>query len=324
MDYGKLAYIKAEELEARLLAGERRFSSESSASLSVQPNALLTEGYTAAYVRAGGRVTVFAAVTVRVDAGQVSEVVLSVGGHKACSAPICGEIGEWRELLLFCSAYAGGDAEVTVSADGECTLMSCRLLVSGSDARLVRTGGSANTDRSGEVWALAECEGDDVRAYLFTEENFALSDPVYLGTGMRADVAGGADGFAFAYADDLGQVFVVFAGLDLTVKRRVFVTGGGRDAAIAACENGWLLAVVTDAGIDFFALGEDGGFSAPMSLISGKNIERVHFVKNCFPPAIVVGERDRSYLVRCEREYGGSAAMGVSGEMTVTAAGVSA
>lgn len=319
MDYGKSAYLKAEELEARLNSTAKVAGRESSVCRTVRPLAEIGNSPCfVARIKGEGALALFVQATLT-DAPEAGELAVIVGGLKAGAAAFTPADGR-AEAFVMCSAYVDGYADVFVSASVPATLRECRVLVYGAGAETGSFGGEAAVDGGHGKWALVFSEQNDVKACLFTEENFALGDSVYLGTGTMADVAATEQGYLFVYVDGERNLFAVRTDDSLALVSRTLVAQNSEGCAAARYRGGAVIAGIFGGETRCFVMDGGGGLSLPFTLNTGVTATRVRFVKNIDPPRIIVSAEAGSFLLSCEEENGGKSALNAAVSLSVSGA----
>lgn len=322
MDYGKIAYLKAEELENRLSLMGAKSAREACTDFTAKPVFDLSGGeYFVGNVSAGGSAFFFVRAEVRLDSDvNDGRFDVLVNGLSAGGCELGGVKGETKTLFVMCAAYINGTARAEVTAYGaDCTLISCQLLISGAGADIARTGGAAATDNSGDVWLVVTGDDGYITARSFTEDNFELSEPIYIGAGTCGDVAGGNNCFAVSYIDPAGNVFVVMLDTDLNFSGRTYVCAGAKSAAIGSYRDGFILACGDGSGIEFRYVDAGGGVSAAVSRETIAGASRIGFVKKANPPMLTVTESGRSYVKFALVEHGGDDVIRVTADAEITA-----
>ena len=308
MDYGKLAYLKADELESRLNSTLKLSGRTVCTDYGVNPKFDFKTGdFDVSEIRADGSVTLFVRAAVRADSeitsGGINVLINGINAGKSVFSAAKGEI---RELFVMCAANISGSAVVSLSAENsDCTLMNCQILISGEGAEIAGRGGDSAVDRQGDKWALVTCGDDYVYAYLFTEENFRLENPKYIGTGRRADIASGSDGFIIAYVDVAGNSFIVLTDSELNVSVSRFVSAGVERVAVSRYRGGFALAELCEGKITVRYVDGSGGIGAPEAVTASGDPKRIGFVKNAALPELIVYSDGRSYIKGCAPEHGG-------------------
>lgn len=322
MDYGKLAYIKVEELESRL-SGSYTAKRTMCSDYTTRPVFDMKNGdYSVTDIRAGGYATIFVRASVRADSEISSVFSVKINGLPAGGCDLSAEKDETRDLFVMCAAAVDGTAAISVTADGaDCTLMSCQVLVSGQDAFVARPGGDASADKCGEVWALISSEDDNIYARTFTEQNFSLSDRIYIGTGRRADICAAEDGFTAVYVDVTGNCFAVFTDKALNRLGGVFVAPDTECAAVARCKDGFVVARVSAGEIFYNYISSSGGLSASVKIPLAERATGVGFVKNSSMPMLIVRTAERSLMKKAEFGTGGGDSVMLFADITLTAVG---
>lgn len=304
MDYGKMAYIKAEELEARLTSMAVG-SDDKVTDLTVKPVYDFYCGdFALTSIRASGSVSVIIRLQLRLDEdADELPVYLKVNGLRSAETLINGSAGEVKDALIVCGIKLSGVAELTLSADNAAmVLLTAQIVVNGDGACLSGNGGDAAADKCGSVWCVVSCEDNCVVGYAFTESSPTLT-PVYIGAGKKADVTATDNGFLVSLVDGTGNAFAVFLSTTLSLIRRVFVCGGAAAAAATAYGGGYAFVTVEDGRVAVRLIGEDGaGCSEPSYPDLGDGIKGVGFVKNAATPTLILRYDDKSVLRYADEE----------------------
>lgn len=307
MDYGKTAYLKAEDLEIRMSRMESRTRAVVS-DLTVRPAFDTSCGkLVVSSVRSGGNASYLCIVSVRVykSGGTLS---LNIGGLEVGRAAFGGSENEVVQCLIMGSATTAGGEEITLSCDTRCVVLSVQIMATGSGADMACGSGSCAADKFGDKWILVDCQDGDVAAYSFTEENFALSSPTFIGEGNRADVAAYGEGAAVAYVDSVGNAFVAGIGADMAVKWIRFVCTDAVSVALCPQGDKLYLAAVIGKKTGIYSV-STGGVSDGED---GPEAESVLFVKNSPVPMLVTRYKNKNLLRVATTEYGGDESLVVS------------
>lgn len=301
MDYGKIAYLKVEELEARTAKLENRESAKVKSVYACPRKNTSLGAASIARAKEGGEVCSFCRATVRVVSGAGS-LVLKAGGVEVGRTAFSGEAGEVVTAFIMGAATVSRNDEFTLGGDGgECVIESVQLLVVCFGAGIGGRSGSCAVDCAGETWYLVDCSDGDVALYAFAEENFALASPLYVGEGDRADVSASESGAAVAYVDSAGNVFLVELSPSFELIRARFVCSGASSVALHAAGNSFVIAAVKNGEVTAFAASEDG------TLGDGVAIDRaddVLFVKGSPTPMLVTASKGKNVLRLAAVEYG--------------------
>lgn len=312
MDYGKTAYMKVCDLESRL---SKKLSSapENRTGMNFRPFFDFAAGdYEAAEITADETVAIIAKAEVRADSDiESGKVTLKIGGIPASeSAGTKLTKGERYDFLLLAAVNPGAAATIAFSMGGaDCTLLSCQIVTSGESASLSRGDGDCAVDKCDQgKWLAVACEDDNVAAYIFDEQSpLDLGESIHIGTGRRADCAGGVNSFVAVYVDNRGNAYAVFISAAPIVTKTVFIAGGITAIAVGRCGSGFITAEVDESGATACRyLSPGGGVSMTFDPGVTDCATRVGFVKNADRPTLIIGTRDRSYVKYVEVDYGGS------------------
>ncbi len=290
MDYGKLAYLKAEELESRLSAPGRKLP----AAAGFAPRIQLTGETELAALRASGAVAVVLKLTL------------------SSAAPVSGRLSAAVNGLVFAEAavaFDGGHTELMIGAaefTGEAMLSLVPENLSG--AVLVRaevlTVGGDGIGREASDFAVAENEtavlvavGRDmsVTGRILAADG-TLGAETVLGRGSRFDVCGAPDGFILAHNDATGNLWL--KKLNNALEMTAVLHAGGSAASPAVCmyDGRIWLAYARDGEIRLRAA--DAGLTALSAEVAAGfgRADGVRFVRGAPRPVAVVSEDGRCRL----------------------------
>lgn len=284
MDYGKMAYLKAEELEAKL---------SGTAETKIQPAVyrFTLAGGEKKILKAAG--TEKRAVILKADAvSEGGDIYLCIGGKRAARARL--ESGKDGAVM-----FAAGDGEIAVDAKelSGVERLECQLL-------LPSGGGSDDGDAAeikaavnGEKYALCYVE-DGCATVLLTDGKLSETKRLDLGCARFSDVAAAGGGF-YVGIDDGTQLW----GVSLSADGKTLV----RNPLGESLEE-FSLTAVNDAVYFFFAesgqakyfstsypRGARGQTAAVDHLMQ---IERASAVKGAFPLCIAAESAGGVYLLK--------------------------
>ena len=288
MDYGKLAYLKAEELESRLSAPGRKLP----AAAGFAPRIQLTGETELAALRASGAVAVVLKLTL------------------SSAAPVSGRLSAAVNGLVFAEAavaFDGGHTELMIGAaefTGEAMLSLVPENLSG--AVLVRaevlTVGGDGIGREASDFAVAENEtavlaavGRDMSVIgRVLSADGTLGRETVLGRGSRFDVCGAADGFILAHNDATGNLWLkkLNNALETTAVLHAGCVCDGR-VWLAYARDGEIRLRTADAGLTKLSASVAAGFG---------RADGVRFVRGAPRPVAVVSEDGRCRLKFSEPE----------------------
>ena len=288
MDYGKLAYLRADEIEAKL-AGLSRRGSESCvyriSSLSEGSHTLLRRG------AADG-----SAVTVKVRYRGKGQIVLSAGGLKAAAESADGS----GEKVFFVSG--SGDITVDIIPDGG-SVGLC------ADFEIIAPLGCATEEPEAkmsiahveEIYALCAAE-DGFVTVTRTDSKFSFAENKRVARCCDCDICAADGGFALVFKDGFGMLFCAELDTDLNTVR--FSPLGKADGKASVTYRGGRLFVISASD------GKVGYFTSPyphavkgaaIKIGADVNARKARAVKNCDPIALIAESDDAMYLIKERR-----------------------
>lgn len=318
MDYGRLAYLKADELESRLSALSQN-TNDGSAVYTVSPLFDFTTGEFVLSELAGrGDVVLFCLLELRADGDASGKLRLKLNGLSCAEKTIELKKGETGEYTLMSVVSLDSSASVTLGFDGDATLLRAQLLASGGGVKMSISGGACSCDKHGSVWAVADCRDANVRVRLFDEGTALMGEELYFGSGSSVSICDGSNGFVLCYVDERMNVFAVFMSDELAEQRRVFICENGSDVSVGRTADGYVCAVVRDGHVDCYVFDDGTLCSMSTPVANESSAKSVSFVKNSATPVLVITTPDKSYIKTAATEYGSRSAIELKCEISVT------
>ncbi len=297
MDYGKLAYIKAEEMESRLAS---LFSSTQtgSAVYSASPLFDFTTGeYYLTSTTGNGKVTLFCTATLRGDGETTGKLELKINGLTLVEKEVSLSTGESKEFTLIGIVNLYSPSSVSLASNANATLTRTQILVSGNGVKASISGANASVDKSnGGKWAIADSKDNNVCVRLFSEETGEFSEDYYFGAGSSVSLCKGASGFVLGFCDERANAFVVFLSEELQEQKRLPLTMGAEKIAVGNTEDGYICAVIKEGGVECFIFDDDTLCSMEIEVERPSLATSIDFVKNSSEPTLVITTPEQSYI----------------------------
>ncbi|MCH5163999.1 MAG: hypothetical protein J1F36_03195 [Clostridiales bacterium] len=243
MDYGKLAYLKAIDLEDRF-----NISKSGGFSVSVlEQNNIPSGSSSIAEIEGSGDIAVFINCT--------DSATFYVDGVKICDGS-----------NVFFKLIGGG--KISAQSDG---IEKLRLLALGNVVSYERAG-YGYADYNGSTIGYLLCEQGKAKAYTATVTNFKPTK-IFEGDFTQGDISAFGSGFIMAFVDSNGNIVTVMDG-----KRHIYSVGAQRVAINA--DSVITIAYVKNGELFYFAL---NGFGEEIAAIDRINyngyIDDVRFIK---------------------------------------------
>ncbi|MBR2989108.1 MAG: hypothetical protein IKC64_05240 [Clostridia bacterium] len=296
MDYGKLAYMKAEELERRMIneKSERMICADYTAT----PSFDLTTGksYPVCVVKAEGTLTLILVISLSGDEGE-GEVKVYLGDKTLISSKVEIEQGKTQTITLTRAFSTSGSAIVSV-AGGKCAkiLESVQVVAVGQNADIITNQAKSAVDNNGQSWGLVCSENERVRMYPFSENEFNLSAEIFVGYGANADICASQEGWTVCYIDDEGNTTVASVLPDNTVTNITVIGSGASACAIATDEGKYILCEIVDDKLYCRKLSSSFSPSERVEVSLPFVAEGIAFVKGVPTPMLTIYSKGRSYL----------------------------
>ncbi len=286
MDYGKLAYMKAEELEARLTTP----SPSTAVSAGFTPDAS-AKGLALTSVRLSGSAVVLCKVVFFCEADTTASVALKFDGKTAADAEIALTAGEPKtELLMGCVQYTG-EAELTLDcSDGRILVKRVEIGLLGASAAVTRETSDFRFARGDTFAAAALASSQTITAYPI-ERAIGAGKAVCRGLGF--DLCATADGYALLYTDAVGNLWLrqLNTALDTVACSRI---GDAIDSP-TVCFTGGRLTAAGVVGGKAYVFGAAAG-ATRFLLDFPDAVDSVYFVKNAPRPILAVTSGGKVFL----------------------------
>ncbi len=304
MDYGKLAYLKVEELEkslSSLLKKERSINRRFTA----KPLRNLQKGaYAFPTIYSSGSVSVIITAQVTANAQTTGELILLSNGVKVSGKSLTLDANETSETVFTVAVESEGELKLSLTSSTAITLNSVELLVSGTGADLSLSPVRSAMDKYSYYWAIVECNDGLVTVKNFYEEEQVFYRTLTLGEGVSCDICADESGFAVTHTDILGNTFVNFLDINLNKKGNLVLTDGASCSIIGKAENGCALGLIIKGKL-YLRMVSREGVSALMAVEEVDKADEVTFVKASNPLALIVTVDGKSRLLRALAEHGG-------------------
>lgn len=296
MDYAKLAYLKAEDLEARLQQNTSLSRvTKTSAGQAVLLAGVITE---LASVKGAGAAAIF--VTLKLDGGAGAEIALLLNGKRAGTEQIA------QTVSFMVSADLDEVTHISVCAPAEVTLIKADLMVIG-DAAFGGAGCAARVDTVDGRLAVIKTENGAIRFYEAADLTApVLEQGMLLGFGGCADVCaytyGGERVWAAVHTDSCRNAFLSVikkSGGIYTLKKCVFLASGIDSAALLAHSDSLVFGFVRDGAAYAAAITPDLIIEAVTRIDAA---DRIELIKNSIPPIAMVCGGGKNVLRVAENE----------------------
>ncbi|MCI8458728.1 MAG: hypothetical protein HFE46_03555 [Clostridia bacterium] len=310
MDWGRLAFVKAEELETLWKKTARAAEKRTSACASFYPRAAAEAGYAPCAVEGTGNVGL--SVWVRVSAPQGASGIklwLYCGDKAAAYTAITLPEGGEGSYTLFASVYPSAREKLRLCADREGLIIEeMRVLAEGGDAALT----------AGQEGYRCDCLHNEI--YMAREQNGTLYLQKY-GNEQKTDVCHASvfdmladdNGIAVLCSDDDGNLWGVKYAPDLTERCRVRLGDGFSCVAIGRNPTGYTLAAVKDRAVRLARCADDfSGLTAWEAADFSTEADEVYFCKQTLCPLLFLRRDGQLFAKLPMGELGGKETLRVA------------
>lgn len=253
MDYGKLAYVKAEELESYLRKTEGEKGRHATLCAAFYPRVALSSGYAPLTVSGSDSVGLTVALKIRATATvTAANIKLYLGDMQAAYTTVTAESGQTVNATILASVYPGEGQRLKVIASAKgLTLDEMSVLASGNGVALFGGQAAYRCDcREGKVYCARERDG-----YLYLSQ-VGSSGEVNVAHSSVFDLAANERGLNVLCCDDLGNTWGVCYDGQLNETHRVMLGEAFESVALGRNPFGQVMAAVKDKKL-YFALCDD-------------------------------------------------------------------
>ncbi len=313
MDYGQLAYIKAEELERYVKSVSVR-KKRNAVSASFYPRVAAESGYEPCSVSGEGSIGVAVSAALRSPQSvRQAKLRLYCGGKIAASAGVAQSGGATVSYTLFASVTPGAGETLRLEADtAGLVLEELRVLVFGDGASVDNRGGNLRAE-----WVGTE-------TYLAREKQGAISLSVYGGgeitvaRGQTFDICDSPDGPGMVISDDAGNLWGVAFDAEINETARVNLGAGVDSVALGRNRRGYIIAGVRGRRVYFCECGYD--FSGRTDWTEADfttEADKVYFTKHTEEPILFLSRDGALYAKIPVRSLVCVSAVGIKPRLTI-------
>lgn len=303
MDYGKTAYLRTEELEARVnkLSAPKK---ERNVYASAEPDREIKDGRKQELFAVNGSGVVALNIKITATVYSVGGLRLYAGGKRLGLAEFPSQ-GRCSEIIVACAAISEPTYLLLKPENGFFGIIHrAEAAVSGADASVSIPPFSLCADSDGSVTAALWGKNDRINIGIFSDVSGVKTyEKQLIGSGNFCDVVYGGDGsFAAVYRDGFGGIW----GIKLTdgvITRRRYLFEGADGLAVERRGGGFTIAFVRGGEVyTCFTDSDFGGCTRPEKTDFPYAAESVAFVKGSAEPSIAVCSGGKSFLKIGEHE----------------------
>ena len=294
IDYGKLALMRVEDLEAgvRITAVRPRFGS---IKINTYPHTDISgRSVGLGSFGAAGSVSIIAKLTLRIASPAVGGLELRVNSLTAAAASLeeRAAVGALDIILVGAVAAEGGDNLITAACTGAATLLASEIIVSGEGVSCRSTGG-INYAFAGNRAVILAFRDNRIYANIMLDGN--LASELYIGRGAAADIIADGGAFKIVYIDDERNLWYAEI-TDGGIKNLRRLAGGFDSVALLSAGGGLTAAVGDGSGRVMYARIRNT-LGRPVAIEGANNIRSFCAVKGGTRPALVLtGFNNRSVV----------------------------
>lgn len=306
MDYGKLAYLKAEDLERQLSYDSGLKKRHAVTGYTVNTAFDLTLGdYGLKSFYGDGGISLIVKIVLRGDADSEGFVSLVVNGMELKKEKVKLTSGENKEKLLLGAINASGDNTLAIRTYGlDCTLTEASVLVSGDGCGISDALTPISAENIQDDYILITIENDYATVYCFNLSAVNFDNKKIIGDAVRVDITTSGGNFYAVRVDSLNNIFMVKLAVNGEVLSEKFLFNSDAEVAVGSDGKGVILAVTKDGATDFYMIPDDNeDCLIPLNAQLDTKTKRVMFVKNDKSPTLVVDDGERCFLKYVKKDY---------------------
>ena len=292
MDYGRLAYLKAEEVE-KYVRGIAKSENMGAAACVFRPNTALESGYETALYGSGA---IALAVNISVSAPSGAEnirVWLYCGDKNIDYANVTLAAGSGGEYTFLCCAYPDSDGEkLGVKAESSGLLLNeLRLLAIGDGVTLSHMQSACKCDCVGLTVYLAREEDGEI-----TLAKIPDGGKVNVAHGTVFDLSAHSSGADVICRDDNGNLWGVGFDGNLNETARIFIDGHADKLALGRTSDGLSIAALSGGEVFLAECGECfSGMTEWQSADFGSGFGDVFFCRQSGSKVLFLQKGNRVY-----------------------------
>lgn len=296
MDYGKMAYMKAEELEARI----KTPAPSTAASVGFAPDAPAKDLPLTA-VKLSGSAIVLVKTTLYSRESVEATMTLYIDGMAAADATVrlTADVPH-TEILMGCVNINGAAALRLDCDDGRVLAKRVEVGLIGTAAGVTREASDFRLAYSAAGTAAAVASSSVITAYPVTE---AIGEGKSLCRGRAFDLCATDDGYALVNNDLAGNLWLrrLSPALDTLSCVRLC---DALDSPTVACFDGRLYVAAVRDGQAYVFNAAENAVRFPVPFVG--TVDSVHFVKNAPRPILAIGSGGKVFLkTAVDRALGG-------------------
>jgi len=305
MDFGKMAYLRVEEIE-NILRQQRPQRIRNTA-FTLTPNAsiinvdsLPRQDFRVSEAEGTGRVTFLVKILAEVQIGFSGEIQLWIDGHKAGFTSLDTAGTHERTIVVSVPMTQLSSLTLRASIGFRAVLRMVTVCLIGENVRLIRPRGNFAIDQSGETIAVIHSREDD-RIIIHRGskyDNAIVFVESFVGTGSVADVCSDNNGgFFVAYSDNDNNMWLVHFLVEGSVRRVRICDGRADSIAVFLDFAAVVVAFIRDRRLHFILVDEGlGSVSSPKRLEDEIRVEHVAFTKNALSPTLLLENEGKVFL----------------------------
>lgn len=310
-DYGKLAYMKVEDLENSMQAVAKRTFDSSKAYFSPYVSLCHLPYEMTDFICSG-----VVAIIARINLNAVSPGVVTLFIDDKCVGAARVEVGKSEKIILGSAKTSGG--RLRLVGGFNCDLENAEIILVGDGAFITRYASDICAVESADKICLVSSVSDSLGAFVVDKSDPRFITPVNVGVGSIVDALA-FENFLICYADSFDNMWGVVLNSGGEEIMRECIGDGCESIALCSYGATVIIAYVKNGEVFYKTANH------LLGAVSGEHkmelqAERVSFVKNADPPIMVVQSEKNCFIRFCEKEinYEAGATIRLSIEVTGT------
>jgi len=297
MDFGRLAYLRVEELENAVRSN--RTERIRNTGFSVRPRFNLNAQNSYRITNASGRGRQSLLVTINVDVQEAGRVAVTLGGQKLGFSDFNGTGNQEQMLMLSCRFTDTTVISLTAQNGFRGTLLCVQIILIGEAAHLSRRAGDFGADESGDFLGVLFSRNERLQLNRYPLSTLQNPTAFAIGHGGIADVCGDTGGgFYIAYADNNQNVWLTHIDVHGAIRRLRLNEEGVQSLAVTYIEHEQAVLAAFIKNGRVYTLRASLNLTAHTQSLpfESERAEQIAFVKGARAPALLSVRAGRIFL----------------------------
>lgn len=304
MDYGKLAYMRLDELEQKVESKTATALKERNVSAFFMPCEYIESGkiFDLTYISGSGINTII--ISIQADVLSVGAMAILLNG-KVIAVNEIEKVGKYTNILFNSVKLTGESLLSIVCLDGLCmTLKLAQIALIGALADIVRDMSDTGVDFKGDLLGVLISRDGRLMFKETLLSKVDISGGVNIGFGKKCDLIAREGYFAAVYIDNYENLWGVILSKDAEISRKCLCKAEGfTSIAITKYDDTLIIGYSANGKANYFFTSDDFSLKSSDVLIeTNVACDSVMFVKNSEFTALVYSGEGKSYMKIVNKE----------------------